>query len=526
MQKRKKIDTTLKERRGILCLLEKLKQENITLDEMEEIGATLKKSGKRALRPLVRQLWRERSGDLISKYTYLLDFFEDEVWIDQLIQIALKRRDLDNDGKAAMLAALEGYGVDVSSPPFSTLFAGVGNPLSFSMPEILDRGEEGLVSFMEEFLLYPREIQLIVIRELPSVADPRVVTLLEVLLRLDCDEVVAAALTALGRIRDERSAAVLRNYLPQGDETLLKLAARSLRRLSFLGVNMGKTLPQTPPLPFHGCFASPPDGDGRRSLVISRWVDADTLTVLYLQVDETRGIIGTWGCRGVTPDEFAEELTEIRGEEGVVAVDPDYALLLARDALYRSTENPLGLPAEFYVRRGMFHAEELVPSQYHPDFQDCGLRRVPRLSGGSEAFDSLFDDDFFSCWFMANVSVYDFAEEWRELEKNCSGKLLAQGLESILERFCRKLFAPEVDLIQRRLLLTADLMRHVGRESSLVEKTVALASSLGKYELPYHFHPFLRRFALESMDMAREALAEGYDLRQHPADADDDDWDE
>ena len=85
-------------------------------------------------------------------------------------------------------------------------------------------------------------------------------------------------------------------------------------------------------------------------------------------------------------------------------------------------------------------------------------------------------------------------------------------------------FAPVMERISSRLLLTADLMRHSGKEPALVGKTVATACSLVKYELPYHYHPFLRRFALESMDMAREALTEGYDLRQHGDGTDDDDW--
>jgi hypothetical protein len=39
--------------------------------------------------------------------------------------------------------------------------------------------------------------------------------------------------------------------------------------------------------------------------------------------------------------------------------------------------------------------------------------------------------------------------------------------------------------------------------------------------LPLHKHPFLKLFALESMDMAREALAEGYDLREQD---EEDEW--
>jgi hypothetical protein len=148
MEQCKKIDKSLKERHGILHLLEKLKQDGITITEMEEIGDKLRKSGNRALSPLVRRLWREKSGDLISKYTYLLDFFDDEVWIDQLIQIALRRRDLEDEGKAALLAALEEYGVDVSVPPLATLLARDNGPLAATLPRLLDQGEEGLVFFM------------------------------------------------------------------------------------------------------------------------------------------------------------------------------------------------------------------------------------------------------------------------------------------------------------------------------------------------------------------------------------------
>jgi hypothetical protein len=55
----------------------------------------------------------------------------------------------------------------------------------------------------------------------------------------------------------------------------------------------------------------------------------------------------------------------------------------------------------------------------------------------------------------------------------------------------------------------------------VVEQALAVAINLLKSGLPINRHPFLKRFALESMDMAREALAEGYDLREHQYDEDD-----
>jgi hypothetical protein len=125
---------------------------------------------------------------------------------------------------------------------------------------------------------------------------------------------------------------------------------------------------------------------------------------------------------------------------------------------------------------------------------------------------------------MATCRVYDFAEEWLLLEKKGEGKSLAKGFDAILDRFCRELIAPIVDQVRNRLLLTADLLLKTGRERSIVEVVLASALSLGTFSMPYHLHPFVRQLAIESMDAAREAMSEGYDLREHPHEADDDEW--
>ncbi len=522
MRHRKKVDTTLKERHGILHLLERLKQENITLSEMEEIGDKLGKSGRRALQPLVRRLWRERSGDLISKYTYLLDFFEEEVWLDQLIQITLKRRDLGEEAKTVLLAVLQGYGVDVSSPPFSLIFADVSGPLSSSLPRVLDRGSEGITSFLDQFLAYPQEIQLLVIRELPLVADPRIVSLLEVLLRLDNRELVEGSINALGRVRDRGAVQVLHHFKAAGDQSLLSLVERNLRRLSFLGIDTSPCPPPVPRAPFYTALAAPLDGDGGSSLLIARGTTEGTLEVLFLQTHEQEGIVASWGRDGLTREEFDRELEDIRTEEGLVTVSTEYAILLLRDSLYRGRD--LGpLPADYYVRQEIFHGEDMTPAPYEPLFDGYARRNRLSYAEGDTITACIFEDDFFDGWFMANCRVYDFAEEWAEQEKLGGGKPRAKALESILERFCRELLAPEKASICRRMLLNADLLRHTRDNRELVKKTVDLARSLDSFALPYHHHPFLRRFALESMDMAREALAEGYDLREHQDEWDDED---
>ena len=63
-------------------------------------------------------------------------------------------------------------------------------------------------------------------------------------------------------------------------------------------------------------------------------------------------------------------------------------------------------------------------------------------------------------------------------------------------------------------------MQRAGIERQLVEMTLAAAVSLDAPRFRRRHHPFLRRLALESMEMARDALAEGYDLRLNYCDED------
>ena len=490
-----KIDTSLGERHDILELLGRLRGEGVSLQEMEEIGLKFQKAGRRALRPLVRELWRECSGDLISKYAYILDFFETQSWLDQLIQMAVKRRDLGEDGKAALQIILEGYGVDVHAPPLKAVFARVGTPLAQAAQGALQLGAEGIVTFLDEFLACPVEIQKRVIRELAGGGDPKGARMLEAMLWHEEHAIVEEALKALGRIRDPQAAGTLARFLAEGDQALRPQAERSLRRLGFLGVRT----PQSPELlPFHAGYATAPDGDGYRSLLISRWMGETGLAVLYLQLHERRGLLAAWGGENLTREEFGTELEAFGAQEELYPVSPGYVLVLLRDALHWSRELCY-LPADYYLRRGMFAGEDLTPAPYHPEFPEFPAGSDLSYGEGEEVSRRLFGDPFFAGWFMAQQRVYDFAQQYGT----------GEDPERLLASFCAEILTPELDLIRERLLLSADLMRRCGRESAFVGRVVALARSLQDYRLPHHLHPFLRGFARESLEIAREALAHG-----------------
>ena len=524
MERRRTIDNSLKQRHDIIHLLKQVERDDVSFDEIDSIGRSLKQAGKRALAPLIKRIWQEKDGDLISKFAYLLDFFDDEPWLDQLIQIALRRTDLDSAAKSALLGALQDYGVDVSVPLFDRLMDDMRGPLAETLPRLLDRGEEGMIVFMEDFLQYPHEMQIAIIQELAQIDDLRVIRLLEILLGLDSQELVKEAVTTLSKIRVPAAADALARCTLRTEEPLGELCSRGLRRLAFL--NIVPTAPPADPrnYPFQISWVSPLDGAGYRTLWFARPSGEGELSFICLHLHETTGVRAAWGATAASAGEFDDISRERIIEEGLVKVDTCYALQLLRDALFRNCDTLFQVPPEYYVLKGIFIGEELTPTPYIPDFKGFDLNALARSTRLIMSGDGLFEDDYFAGWYMATCRVYDFADEWLELEKRGDGKSLAKGLDVILERFCRELVAPCVEQIRNRLLLTADLLLKTGREKSIVEVTLASALSMGSFEMPYHLHPFLRQLAIESMDAAREAMAEGYDLREHPHEADDDEW--
>ena len=490
-----KVDNSLKERRDILELIERLKGEAMSLPEMEQIGARFRNCGNLALRPLLQELWRERSAEAIARYAYLLDFFDTDLWLNELIQMALRRSDLCESARSALLVSLDGYGVDIHSPPFSGRFTGMSNHLSHALQGSLQLEENQTVGFMDDFLGYPSDVQQIVIRELPKAGERQAAQMLEAMLWHEDAAIVTSSLCSLGAIRHPVAAGVLARYLEDGDPLLAPHAERSLRRLSFQGINPPERGER---LPFHAAYASAPDGDGYRSLFISRWVEGGKLAALYMQTHERRGLLAAWGSGSLSEEGFRSELEAFGAQDDLHEVPADYLLDLVRDALYWSGDLSY-LPADFYLRRGIFSGEEMTPAPYRPCFAEYAGNRGLKYLEGEEISREIFADPFFAGWFMGSDEVYGYAEEYRTAE--------IHDQEAVLERFCSELLAPELELIRDRLLASADLMRRCGRDSGFVARVVALAKSLVGNPLPHHLHPFLRGFALESMEIAREALA-------------------
>lgn len=518
MENPRKIDTSFKERQGVLHLLEKLKKENITYAEMDEIGSHIRKAGRSAVQPILRSISREKSGSLISKYTYLLDFLDDNYWLDQIIHIALKRQDLEVEGKSAILATLEDCGIDVTLPPFSTLLSSASLSAGELFTSLIERGEDGFASLLEEFACMSSELKPPFLLELARLPDERTVEFLEMLLWFDREEVVADVVTALGRVRFNSAATALQRFRAYCEPSLLEHIDKSLKRLSFIGIKGQPATSSATLQPFHSAYAGPIDGNGFRSLLIARWREDGTIDSIDLQLHDLNGIEDVWGESAEQLEKYLERSSARAEQEIIESVAPEFAMELLCDALFKNREQGYPLPPEFMLRRRIFTPDEIRPTVYIPPFTEYPLKANPALLALSS---QLFEDEFFAGWAVESCIVYDVAEEWLRLEKNSTKKQLGTALESLIERLCKDEFQPRLQEISRRLVLNADYLARTGVDGELVKAALVAAESIREFSLPCHLHPFVRRFAMESMIVAREALEEGYDYRDYH-----DEWDD
>ncbi|HIJ81317.1 MAG TPA: HEAT repeat domain-containing protein [Desulfuromonadales bacterium] len=510
------IDKSLRERRRINRLLDFLKRDDLTGEQMERIGRRLQKSGKRALTPLVRKLWREQNGTALYRYTCMLDFFDTSSWMDQLIQITLQRTDLEEDGKLALLDVLHESGIDVTAPPFATM-TGYGSPtLEGFVDDCLKDGERGLVRFIDSFLDIDTEFREKMMRRLADTSSPEAMSLLEILLTFEKPEIVQEAITTLGRAKNGYALDVLTRAEARCDGDNVDLIRRSIRRLSFNGINEPMEMPPfQQPLSFHEVYAGPVDFYGSRTLWFAWGLDGGGFAAMLVLTGEGDGLLNAISYRMKDEKEYGHILQDVAGGEMLAPVEHDYALAALRDALHRSREAGFYLPPDFYVDMRFFRPDSLKPEAYVPRFKLKHLEEiVEKIPGYVASGNELLDEPGLEGWVITEAALYDVADRLNALgAEGRSGDVEAEILEKEILRCCEELIVPRRADIIKRLLLTADYLQHTESGEGTVQKTLAIALSIVGGFLPDHRHPFIRRLLLDSVDAARQTLAEGYDPR-------------
>jgi len=221
--------------------------------------------------------------------------------------------------------------------------------------------------------------------------------------------------------------------------------------------------------------------------------------------------------------EYGHILKDVAGGEMLMPVEHDYALASLRDALHRSREGGFYLPPDFYVDMRLFRQDSLKPEAYIPRFKIKHLEDiVEKIPAHVATSNELLDQPGLEGWVLTETSLYDAADRFNAMEAAGIDTVMPEDVEREITRCCEELIVPRRAEIIKRMMLTADYLQQIESDETAVQKTLATALSLVGGFLPDCRHPFIRRLLLDSVDAARQTLAEGYDPRLEEGYEDDD----
>ncbi len=516
MNRLRTVDTTYRERRRIVRLLDFLTRDQLTHDQMDRIGRSLQKSPRRALPPLVRRISREQDHERLYRYTCMLDFFDSTTWLDQLVSLTLKRQDLADEGRMPLLQILQDYGIDVSSPPFSRDNLNHTTINSF-LDICLAEGAWGLVRFMDRFLLSEDSLRNQLITRLGSRINHKTeaAACLRMLAYFEYSEVATAAIESLGRLRHGSALTVLNSLKNLTVEGLEPLIARSIRRLAFLGIISPEPMSEQfkEPTLLLTSQAGSLDCYGMRTLWLSWELPDNNYAGLMLQIAENEGIQQAVASRFQLQTEHDGYLDEINSEEGLLPVEPEYLLKLIKDAIKKSIENNYYLPPDLYACHHLFGNWDLRPELYYPTFSAELLHGLlERISSLLSNCEKLLEHPLFEGWLYTDLMVYEIAEG---LGEDSLFELPQDLYQATIAKFCNELIESDKPGLLKRLMLIADFMQQSSHQKRDIQEVLALGLSLAGSPLPLYTHPFIQRLASDSIEMARQSLNEGFDPRKN-----------
>ena len=98
----------------------------------------------------------------------------------------------------------------------------------------------------------------------------------------------------------------------------------------------------------------------------------------------------------MTVREYETHLTQIQGEDGIIAVPVEFALEQIRNGIHRNREQGTFMPAEFYLLHDLFAGEGVEARRYEPRFPGYDLNALATSARHVAAGTELFEDDLFT----------------------------------------------------------------------------------------------------------------------------------
>lgn len=495
-----KIITKLRERRQIEADLRQMLDAGSDL-EFRQQAQQIASGGSQVLPAIV--------GSLDSADTRLLvamgavsTFLERDAVVSALRAAILTPRRTDQ-GRMAALTILTRF---LDEPPENDLLdtlADSGEAALSALEAALDEAERRPTTLVEyvQVLDHEEPDDVLAVVEVLRELDGRALELLRMLAQDVREEIAAAALRALGEIRQPAAGRALQTLLPVTAPALEPLAERLLRKLQFAGVPV-EALPL--PAPESRALVGAVDGVGQRSLwFIQESENAGRARFLNILISDRAGAVEANGLTQVStlvlpPRRTHGHMHDIALPDGsgamlMLEVPFDLGRRLLLDALAKNRETQVPVAG---VLRWLspwlwgFGIGVALPAQRLPELNVRDGELV-------DISDRLIAHPAFTTWTLRTPDTLHAAGEARRhpaWDRSLWVKRLADGL------FADRLVA---QVFSQRLMATSELLLWAGEETLA---RVALVVSRAMLEKDPAHIPFVQALIRRDLDLAVHSL--------------------
>ena len=508
-------------KREVDCILSGVLADSYSSEEMEEGAKRLSEMGERAQPFVARRLKSLTEWGSMEKILHFIELLNDCSYADILKEL-LQHKTFKNASlktRVEIMATLKSY--EAAHFHESTGFHNKDKDMAYLLwikrvlEDFHDR-EYRAISLIEDFFMGHAKGANI-LDMIGSMAGEKGVPLLTILADCERTEIALAAIRCLSRIKDDSSVSALKGiYHHSWRSEVIAEAEKGLRRLMFCGydVNSVRSSLKSSSLDIHKVYVSPIDAMGNINLCLSINKENDKVETLFLTLNDEVGIIDVFGAKSMSGKDLSDMIEDIKNDAMLVEGNMDYFMKLLNNSLFQSEEHRLLLSPEFHYRKQPIK-EFLKPEHFKPELKLSFLKRSKRDKSLVEKGKELLELDEFSGWIISTPSTFHYAEKASTLIDGAKG-LNSYKERLIIKEYCKDVLAPMADRLRPRLFAMAHFLLNFSNRQDLAAIAIATAFNIGrKGEIPFIELPFIKAMAEKSILNCREALEDGFDLREY-----------
>lgn len=361
------------------------------------------------------------------------------------------------------------------------------------------------------------------LKNLKKELDEQALPLLEVVAASDNNRLAEAAILQLGTVQSFKVAQLLAHIDETHQEKKVRKAARkSLYKLKSAGIEVETShkplLRESKHQPYK-CLISAIDGTGTQLIILSEEMLAGDLHLLQAVSSEETGIVECYSKRGMTkkmfdklPDSFAREAGGL--QPMLVEADYAYARSLVAQAEAVSDEAGEELPDDYVSVKELFGLDQ-AGSVENPIYTQIDTEILKQQQHFLRTSEELFQHPTLLGWLLPVNKIGEYAQELIDQEDGkleLSPQFQQERKEEIYQKVIDENFdEADIERLQHRLEVMAYIFFLQDNEEDAKRALAAALAFTETSSAALKGHPFLKKLIVDSLEVARDVIEDGYD---------------